>query len=55
MAWTQVGDDEYQNDQLDESEKQKDLGALEAAKMAIKFLDQVRSQCAAVPNRLRNQ
>eukprot|EP01043_Picozoa_sp_COSAG02_P027901 COSAG02_NODE_1666_length_11424_cov_5.733245_8_plen_174_part_00 len=37
----QVGDDEYQNDQLDESEKKKDLGALEAAKMAIKFLDQV--------------
>jgi hypothetical protein len=35
-----VGDDEYEG-QIDAEEKKKDLGALEAAKMAIKFLDQV--------------
>lgn len=38
-----MGDDEYENDGFDSQEAKKDLGALEAAKMAIKFLDQVRS------------
>ena len=44
MAWVQVGDDEYAPDPehaVNAEEKKKDLGALEAAKMAIKFLDQV--------------
>ena len=34
-----VGDDEYEG-QINQEEAKKDLGALEAAKMAIKFLDQ---------------
>ena len=42
----QVGDDEYE-DKIDKDEAKKDLGALEAAKMAIKFLDQVRGRSAA--------
>ena len=42
----QVGDDEYE-DKIDKDEAKKDLGALEAAKMAIKFLDQVRCRSAA--------
>ena len=43
----QVGDDEYGGEVIDKDEAKKDLGALEAAKMAIKFLDQVRCRSAA--------
>ncbi len=49
-----MGDDEYQNDQIDESEKKKDLGALEAAKMAIKFLDQVPTKSPHLRAATRN-
>jgi hypothetical protein len=54
MAWVQVGDDEYAPDPehaVNAEEKKKDLGALEAAKMAIKFLDQV---CTPAPRSPRN-
>ena len=54
MAWVQVGDDEYAPDPehaVNAEEKKKDLGALEAAKMAIKFLDQVCTSSAKPPKR----
>ena len=38
LTASQVGDDEFE-DQIDKDEQKKDLGALEAAKMAIKFLE----------------
>ena len=51
----QVGDDEYENDHIDKEEQKKDLGALEAAKMAIKFLDQVRATSTEQPQQVLQQ
>lgn len=50
-----MGDDEYENDANDPEEKKKDLGALEAAKMAIKFLDQVRRRAYPLLRRRRRR
>ena len=51
MELTQVGDDEYE-EFFDHEKAKESLGGLEAAKMAIKFLDQVLWQpCLVAPER----
>ena len=44
-----VGDDEFE-DHFDMEKAKEDLGALEAAKMAIKFLDQLRAHDSPPPH-----